>query len=169
MRCWMQVDYFILSIYKSVPQIKCLGNLNDRYREISRLVSEQLWYLAWLDSYPDFIWKIRGSRIEWVLFWNRILQQLLQSLSTFCFLIVFWCQKNKSSLEAFFFVPWLLYCRDLSTYILRLLLMYLKGLDWERFCLPGAVKKIAWGRGLLEETEIGRSHDTKVVAVALHE
>ena len=47
--------------------------------------------------------------------------------------------------------------------------MYLKGLDWERFCLPGAVKKIAWGRGLLEETEIGRSHDTKVVAVALHE
>lgn len=42
--------------------------------------------------------------------------------------------------------------------------MYLKVLDWELFCLRGA-----WGRGLLEETEIGRSYDTKAVAVALHE
>lgn len=47
--------------------------------------------------------------------------------------------------------------------------MYLKVLDWELFRLRGAGKKMAWGRGLLEETEIGRSYDTKAVAVALHE
>lgn len=47
--------------------------------------------------------------------------------------------------------------------------MYLKVLDWELFCLRGAAKKMAWGRGLLEELEIGRSYVTKAVAVALHE